>query len=116
VLVADAVELANQIIGQAEQLVRRRADLDALNRLLVGENRRLNRSPAPLPAPITRALYPERQRCPRRCGDRLAQGLPGSARGPRRRALLITWLATAAERLPTPQLDSRSLDFSASSF
>jgi hypothetical protein len=44
VLVADAVELGNQIIGQAEQLARQRADLDALNRLLVGENRRLNRA------------------------------------------------------------------------
>jgi hypothetical protein len=58
VLIAEAVELADRIIGQAEQLARQRTDLDALNRLLVAENRRLHAPPVPLPAPISRALYP----------------------------------------------------------
>jgi hypothetical protein len=58
VLVADAVELARQIIEEADQLAHQRADLDQLAVLLTNENRRLNRVPAPLPAAISRALYP----------------------------------------------------------
>jgi hypothetical protein len=57
VLIAEGVELADQIIDQVQQLAEARADLAALDRLLVGENRRLNASPPPLPAVITRALY-----------------------------------------------------------
>ena len=57
VLIAEAGELARQIIAEADQLARQRADLDALAMLLTAENRRLNRPPVALPAAISRALY-----------------------------------------------------------
>jgi hypothetical protein len=56
-LVHEAVELADRIIDQADQLARQRDDLYALSRLLIAENRRLNGTPAALPAPVNRALY-----------------------------------------------------------
>ena len=58
VLVDTAAAAANAIVEAEAELRRRRADLDALARLLTGESRRLNGQPLPLPPQISRALYP----------------------------------------------------------
>jgi hypothetical protein len=58
VLIGEAVDLADGIIAATADLARQRADLDALSQLLTVEGRRLNASAAPLPAVISRALYP----------------------------------------------------------
>jgi hypothetical protein len=58
VLIDEAVELANRIIVEAEQLAQHRASLSSLGELLTAEGRRLNGLPPSLPAQISRALYP----------------------------------------------------------
>jgi len=55
-LIDRAVDEANAIVAAEAELHRRRADLDALGRLLTAENRRLNASAAPLPAVISRTI------------------------------------------------------------
>jgi hypothetical protein len=58
VLVAEAASLADEIVGEAEALHGRRADLDNLATMLTNEGRRLNWVPPSLPPQISRALYP----------------------------------------------------------
>jgi hypothetical protein len=60
VLVAEAVDMADEIVQADEELARRRADLDALTRLLTTEGRRLNGPETPaLPGQISLALHPD---------------------------------------------------------
>jgi hypothetical protein len=87
--------------------------------LLTSEHGRLHGRPPSLPAVISRALYPADAQF---VGT--ARGLAATdwrkayqeLREDPDAALLIILPARAAERLPAPLLDSRSLDFSASSF
>jgi hypothetical protein len=59
VLVTEAADMADEIVRADEALTRRRADLDALARLLTSEGRRLNGPATPaLPGQISRALRP----------------------------------------------------------
>jgi hypothetical protein len=54
----DAADEANAILEADRELTQRRADLEALSRLLTAEARRLNGGQTPLPAQISRTLAP----------------------------------------------------------
>jgi hypothetical protein len=57
-MIAEAADMADEIVAEQEALHRRRGDLEALTRLLTNEGRKLNRMPPSLPPVISRALYP----------------------------------------------------------
>jgi len=58
VMTNDAADEANAILEADRELTQRRADLEALSRLLTAEARRLNGGQTPLPAQISRTLAP----------------------------------------------------------
>jgi hypothetical protein len=58
VMIDEACELADTILGADDALARQRADLAALSVLLTSQDRRLNGRASPFPAKISRALCP----------------------------------------------------------
>lgn len=86
---AQPAQEADEILQAEQSLRERRADLDELAMLLPASIGDCAGGSPSLPAVIGRSIPPMRSLSglPAARGDRLAQGLPGSARGPRRRAL-----------------------------
>jgi hypothetical protein len=55
VLLNDALKMAHAILADEAEIYQRKADLAALVRVVVNEDKRLNRAPTPIPSALHRA-------------------------------------------------------------